>query len=160
MAVFSAAELLDIAVGIERNGVAYYDSLSQAADDLTLKKTYGQLADMERHHVDVFQQMRSAVSGAGAVVPVEDEVEYGAYLKALIDSSVFTDDRVARELARRVGGPAEALQLALGAEKDSILFYTEMRDLVPQRQREAVDSIIKEERSHVRLLSDLKQRYS
>ncbi len=160
MAVFSAAELLDIAVGIERNGVAYYDSLSQATGDPTLKKTYEQLADMERHHVDVFQQMRSAVSGAGAVVPVEDEVEYGAYLKALIDSSVFTDDTVARELARSVGCPAEALQLALGAEKDSILFYTEMRDLVPQRQREAVDNIIKEERSHVRLLSDLKQRYS
>lgn len=160
MAVFSAAELLDIAVGIERNGVAYYDSLSQAAGDPALKKTYEQLAGMERHHVDVFQQMRSALSGAGAVVPVEDEAEYGAYLKALIDSSVFTDDRVARELAGRVGGPAEALQLALGAEKDSILFYTEMRDLVPQRQREAVDNIIKEERSHVRLLSDLKQRYS
>ena len=160
MAVFSAAELLDIAVGIERNGVAYYDSLSQATGDPGLKKTYEQLADMERHHVDVFQQMRSSLSGAGAVVPVEDEVEYGAYLKALIDSSVFTNDRVARELARRAEGPAEALQLALGAEKDSILFYTEMRDLVPQRQREAVDNIIKEERSHVRLLSDLKQRYS
>ena len=160
MAVFTAAELLDIAVGIERNGVAYYDSLSQAADDPALKRTYEQLADMERHHVEVFQQMRNSVSGAGAVVPVEDEAEYGAYLKALIDSSVFTDDRVARELARRAEGPAEALQLALGAEKDSILFYTETRDLVPQRQREAIDNIIKEERSHVRQLSDLKQRYS
>jgi len=158
MAVFSAAELLDIAVGIERNGVAYYDSLSLATGDPALKKTYEQLADMERHHVDVFQQMRSSVSGA--VVPMDDEAEYGAYLKALIDSSVFTNDRVARELARSVGGPAEALQLALGAEKDSILFYTEMRDLVPQRQREAVDNIIREERSHVRQLSELKQRYS
>ncbi|MBE9506050.1 MAG: hypothetical protein IMY84_04470, partial [Chloroflexi bacterium] len=104
MAIFTAAELLDIAVGIERNGVAYYESLSQAAGDPVLKKTYEQLADMERHHVDVFQQMRSSVSGVGAVVPVEDEVEYGAYLKALIDSSVFTDDRVARELARRAEG--------------------------------------------------------
>jgi len=160
MAVFTSAELLDIAVGIERNGVAYYDSLSQTTGDPALKRTYEELADMERHHIDVFEQMRRALSGAGAVVPVEDEKEYGAYLKALIDSSVFTDDRVARELARRARGPAEALQLALGAEKDSILFYTEMRDLVPQRQREAVDNVIKEERSHVRQLSDLKQRYS
>jgi rubrerythrin len=160
MAVFTSAELLDIAVGIERNGVAYYDSLSQTAGDSVLRKTYEQLADMERHHVDVFQQMRRALAGAGAVVPAEDEAEYGAYLKALLDSSVFTDDRAARELARRAGGPAEALQLALGAEKDSILFYIEMRDLVPRRQREAVENIINEERGHLRQLSDLKQRYS
>jgi len=158
MAVFTAGELLDIAVGIERNGVAYYDSLAQLAGDPGLKETYGFLANMERHHVEIFQKLRSA-AGQGPVVPPVDEVEYEGYLKALIDSSVFTDDQVAREMAKRAAGPAEALQIALGAEKDSILFYTEMKDLVPQREREAVMNVIKEERSHVRELSELKRRY-
>jgi len=159
MAVFSVGELFDIAVGIERNGVAYYDSLSNLAADSSLKETYGGLADMERHHVELFQKMRSAVGDKGAVVPDEEEAEYGAYLKALIDSSVFTDDKVARDLAEKAAGPAEAIQLALGAEKDSILFYTEMRELVPQRDREAIDNVIREEKKHIRQLSDLKQRY-
>jgi rubrerythrin len=159
MAVFSAGELYDIAVGIERNGAAYYDSLSQLAADQGLKDTYGQLADMERHHVEVFQRLRSAAA-VESYVPQSDEGEYGHYLKALIDSSVFTNDEVARDMARKASGPAAALQLALGAEKDSILFYTEMRDLVPQRERDAVNQIIKEERAHVRQLSELKQRYS
>jgi rubrerythrin len=158
MAVFTAGELLDIAVGIERNGVAYYDSLAQLAGDRELKETYGFLANMERHHVEVFQKLRSA-AGQGPVVPPVDEAEYEGYLKALIDSSVFTNDEVARDMARRAAGPAEALQIALGAEKDSILFYTEMKDLVPQREREAVIDIIKEERTHVRELSELKRRY-
>ncbi len=160
MAVFTAGELFDIAVGIERNGVAYYDSLSQLTSDPGLKKTYEQLAQMERLHVGMFQKMRTGAGASGAVVPAPDEAEYGTYLKALIDSSVFTDDKVARELARRASGPAEALQLALGAEKDSILFYTGMRDLVPQVDRDAVDAIIREERQHIRELSDLKHRYS
>jgi rubrerythrin len=158
MAVFTAGELLDIAVGIERNGVAYYDSLAQLAGDSGLKETYSFLANMERHHVEVFQKLRSA-AGQGPVVPPVDEVEYEGYLKALIDSSVFTNDHVARQMAKRASGPAEALHIALGAEKDSILFYTEMKDLVPQREREAVMDIIKEERSHVRELSELKRRY-
>ncbi len=160
MAVFTAGELFGIAVGIEKNGAAYYDSLAQMADDQGLKDTYFFLAGMERHHVEVFQKLQSAAEGGGAVVPPVDEAEYEGYLQALIDSSVFTDDQVARDMARRAAGPAEALQIALGAEKDSILFYTEMRDLVPQRQRDAVTEIIKEERKHVRELSELKQRYS
>lgn len=160
MAVFTAGELFDIAVGIERNGVAYYDSLSQLTSDPSLKKTYEQLAQMERLHVGMFQKMRTGAGASGPVVPAPDEAEYGTYLKALIDSSVFTDDRVARELARRASGPAEALQLALGAEKDSVLFYIGMRDLVPQTDRDVVDGIIREERQHIRELSDLKRRYS
>jgi len=159
MAVFTAGELYDIAVGIERNGVAYYDSLAKGAKDVGLGETYGFLANMERHHVEVFQRLRAGAE-SGAVVPEVDDVEYAGYLQALINSSVFTDDRVARDIAKRVAGPAEALQIALGAEKDSILFYTEMRDLVPQRERDAVSEIIKEERKHVRELSELKRRYS
>jgi rubrerythrin len=160
MAVFTAGELFEIAVGIERNGVAYYDSLSQLAGDPELKRTYEQLARMEKLHAGQFQEMRAKAGVSGPVVPEPDEAEYGAYLKALIDSSVFTDDKVARELARRASGPAEALQLALGAEKDSILFYSAMRDLVPRFDRDAVDSIIREERQHISELSALKHRYS
>ena len=73
---------------------------------------------------------------------------------------MFTNDQVVREIARKASGPAEALQLAVGAEKDAILFYSEMRDLVPQRERDAVDKIIREERNHVRELSELKRRYA
>lgn len=159
MAVFTAGELFDIAVGIERTGVVYYDSLSGLAADSMLRQTYRGLADMERHHVELFQEMRSALGEKSVVVREDEEAEYGAYLKALIDSSVFTDDRVARDLAEKAAGPAEAIQLALGAEKDSILFYTEMRGLVPERDREAIDNVIREERKHVRELSELKQRY-
>ena len=160
MAVFTVAEMLDIAVGIERNGVSYYESLAQLTPDTELKAVYTGLASMERHHIDVFQGLRAAASGAGAIVPSESEEEYATYLQALVDSSVFTSDKVAREMAQKASGPAEALQLAIGAEKDSILFYTEMRDLVSQRDRDAVDKIVREERKHVRELSELKQRYS
>lgn len=160
MAIFTIGELLDIAVGIEKNGVTYYESLAELTSDTELQSTYAGLANMERHHIDVFQELRAGLSGSGAIVPPESEEEYEAYLQALVDSSVFTNDQVVREIARKASGPAEALQLAVGAEKDAILFYSEMRDLVPQRERDAVDKIIREERNHVRELSELKRRYA
>ncbi len=160
MAVFSAGELYDIAVGIEKNGVAYYGSLSEQVDDPELKRMYSGLVDMEQRHIHLFQEMRDRLVESGPVVPPDVEQEYDEYLRALIDSSVFPNDDVAREVAARAASTAEALQFAIGAEKDSILFYTEMKDLVPAKEREAVDRIIQEEKKHLRDLSALKRQFS
>ncbi len=84
--------------------------------------------------------------------------EHAAYLQALVDSAVFTDDMVTSEMATQADSDVEALELAIGAEKDSILFYYEMRDLMPQRARPTVDKMIAEEKSHLRQLSELKKK--
>ena len=158
MAVFSGSELVDIALGIERNGVVYYSSLAESTTDASLKDAYNYLANMERNHIETFQKMLDSVGKYQPTYAGEDEAEYELYLKALVDSAVFTNDEVARQMAQRASGWAEAIQMALGAEKDSILFYNEMRELVPERERPVVDRIINEEKSHIRLLSDLKKK--
>ena len=156
MAVISASELVEAAIGIERNGVVYYSSLAELSRDPSLKEAYGGLADMERKHIDIFQLLLKSVSRYPPMRATESDEEYQRYLEALIDSVVFTDDEVARKMARDARSPAEAIQMALGAEKDSILFYLEMRDFVSKNDRAALDSVIKEEKSHVRELSRLK----
>ena len=52
----------------------------------------------------------------------------------------------------------EALELAMSAEKESILFYYEMRDIMPRRASPVVNGIINEEKSHLRQLSELKNK--
>jgi len=154
--LFSGSELINIAIGIERNGLAFYQSLVKAEKDVMARGAYKYLADMEEKHLKTFQSMLDTM---GEYKPPEIYTdEYDLYLKALVDSAVFTDDKVAREMAERVTSSAEAIQIALGAEKDSILFYSEMRNLVPERDRKVVDRIIEEEKSHLRQLSDLKRK--
>jgi rubrerythrin len=159
MAIFSSSELLEIALGIERNGVAYYSSLAELATDASLKDTYNHLAAMEREHIKIFQEMLNTAGKYQPPYAGEAAEEYEQYLEALVNSTVFTDDKVARQMAQKAAGPAEAIQLALGAEKDSILFYNEMRDLVPKQDRPVIDKIINEERSHMRQLVSLKKEF-
>ena len=155
---FSGRELVNIAIGIERKGVAFYDSLVSSTKDATARGTYQILANKEREHIEIFQKMLGSV---GDYQPPESYTEeYDLYLKALVDSAVFSDEQTARGMAKKVGSEAEALQIGLGAEKDSILFYSEMRVLVRRSDREVVDKIMKEERSHLRQLSDLKRNLS
>ena len=159
MAIFSGSELVDVALGIERNGVAYYSSLAELTMDALLKDIYNYLANMERTHLEIFQNMLDSIGKYQPTYAGESEEEYELYLKALIDSVVFTNDEVARQMARNASSPAEAVQIALGAEKDSIIFYSEMRDLLPERDRPVADKVINEEKSHVRLLSGIKKQF-
>jgi len=152
---FSGRELIEIAIGIEKNGATFYDSLAGSTKNQEAKSTYKYLADQEKEHAAVFQKMLSLVS---EYKPPETYTEdYQRYLKALIDSLVFTDDKVTLETAKKVKSDAEAIQVGVGAEKDSILFYMEVKELVRPAERKVVKKIIEEEKSHLRQLTGIKK---
>ena len=152
---FSGRELIEIAIGIEKNGAIFYDSLAGSSKNSATWDTYRYLADQEREHAAVFQKMLDSVHESK---PPETYTEqYNLYLKALIDSLVFTDDKVSIKMAQNVKNDAEAVQISMGAEKDSILFYVEVKDLVRRSDRKVVGKIIEEEKSHLRQLTEIKK---
>ena len=153
---FSGSELINIAIGIERRGIVFYDIMASSTKNDAARELFHYLADMERDHIQTFQGM---LGEADKYQPSPDQAgEYTAYLQALVDSAVFSDDLVTSEMATRAESDAEALELAIRAEKDSILFYYEMKDIMPQRAQPTVNQIIAEEKSHLRQLSELKKK--
>jgi rubrerythrin len=153
--IFSGSELLEVALGIERNGAAFYQALASKSQDRKVRAIYEHLAAEEIKHQKTFQTMLDA---AGSYLPPEAYAEdYHLYLKSLVDSSVFTDVAHARQIAAKLSSPAEALTIGIQAEKDSILFYTEMMKLVKPADHQIMLKIIDEERSHLNQLSRLKQ---
>lgn len=152
---FSSRELLNVAVGIEKNGAAFYDSLAASSADAAVQRACKRLADKEREHAGIFRDM---LRDADSYEPPETLTEeYQSYLKALVDTFIFTDARGRRTAERAVTTDAEALQVAVGVEKDSILLYTEMRNLVRKAQRAVVGRVLEEERGHLRELRDLRK---
>ena len=61
-------------------------------------------------------------------------------------------------MTTRVESDIEAMELAISAEKDSILFYYEMKEIMPWQAYPTVNKIISEEKSHLRELSELKKK--
>jgi rubrerythrin len=152
---FSGRELIEIAIGIEGNGATFYNSLAGSTKIPEAKGTYKYLADQEKQHAAIFQKMLGMVS---EYKPPETFTEdYNRYLKALIDSLIFADDETTLEMAQKVNDDAEAIQVAMRAEKDSILFYTEVRERVRPADRKVVKKIIDEEKSHLRQLTVIKK---
>jgi len=153
---FSGSELINIAIGIEGRGIVFYDVMAKSTQNEAAREVFNYLADMERNHIETFKDM---LEGADKFqIPADESGQYTAYLRALVDSAVFSDDMVTSEMAAQAESDTAALELAIMAEKDSILFYYEMKEVMPQRAQATVNKIIAEEKSHLRQLSELKKK--
>ena len=152
---FNADEIFEMAEEIERNGAKFYKRSAEIVTDVDARKIFLELAAMEIEHEKAFAQMRSQLSSAESEqVTFDPDDEAALYLRAMADGHVFD---VRKNPADQLTGsetPQEILQTAIGAEKDSIIFYLGIKDMVPAGAgKDKVDAIIAEEMNHIVILS-------
>ncbi|HHE74897.1 MAG TPA: rubrerythrin [Desulfobacteraceae bacterium] len=147
---FNADEILQMAEQIEKNGAAFYRECAGRVADPTAVQLLEKLAAMEDDHEKTFANIRSQLSVQEKESTTFDpNGEAVLYLKALADTKVFFEKSI------DTSNMEDILKSAITAEKDSIVFYLGMKDLVPEGLGALrVDAIIKEEMSHIRLLSN------
>ena len=151
---FSGGESLEMGMRIEMNEIAFYEALTAKVKNEETKHIYEYLAGEEKKHLVILQEMQKSVGQCWLVEG--DAEEHMLYLNALVDSNVFLDDRSAKEMANNASSEVEALQIGIIAERDSILFYSGLRSLIPESVRHVIDAIIAEEEAHLKQLSRCK----
>jgi len=146
---FNANEVFEIAEQIERNGAEFYRKASENVIDDNVKKLLNELAEMEDEHEKTFKKLRSELTIDDKVLTTFDpDGEAEKYLRALADTRVFYEKEI------DISSLKEIYKSAITAEKDSIVFYLGMKDVIPaDLGKQKLDEIIKEEMSHIKLLS-------
>jgi len=146
---FSADDVFKLAEDIEINGEQFYRKAAQDVDDPKNKEMLNNLADMEADHKRLFGQMRAELKEKEKTQTVFDpEGDAENYLKALADIRVFFEKPIDTSSMEKI------LMAAIQAEKDSIVLYLGMKELVPEKYgKNRLENIIKEEMGHIRLLS-------
>ncbi len=158
MQIFAASDIVEVAVRIEENGISFYKFAQTLSSDEDAKKLFGQLADAEAAHKRTFQNLLSAMEKYEP--PEQYAGEYSAYLRNYVDNNlIFTKDVMDKMLAGVKDVPG-ALAFAMQRELDSILYYHEVKNLVPAAQHDAIEKIIGEERKHYAMLLSVKKRYA
>ena len=152
---FNADEILEMAEKIERNGARFYRKAAELVKDAAVSKLLQDLAVWEDGHERVFASMRADLADQERESMVFDpEQETSMYLRAMADGHVF-DARV--NPADKLTGKESAediLRMAIGQEKDSIVFYTGLKEMISQTAgRERIETIIKEEMGHIGFLN-------
>jgi len=154
--VFSPGELINIAIGIERSGITFYDIMARTTDNEMAREIFEEFVTMEREHLNLFQDILREVGNDQP--PKTSTPEYSGYLQALIDDAVFTNDAIMSEMVTQADSDIKALEVGISAEKDSILFYHELKVIMPRHTIPALDRIIAEEKSHLQQLTAIKKK--
>jgi rubrerythrin len=146
---FNADEVFEMAEKIEINGANFYRNASGNISDPKSKQLLEELAAMEDEHLKTFSEMRRQLTDKEKETMVFDpENETVAYLRALADIRVFFEKEI------DTSSMEEILKDAIVAEKDSIVFYLGIKEMVSdEKGKHRIDKIIKEEMGHIRLLS-------
>jgi rubrerythrin len=116
-----------------------------------MKDMFLNMAAMEDGHLKTFEAMRKELAAQEKDPTVFDPYnEATLYLQTMADSKGSEGLKSPTEKLTGNETVQELLEIAIGAEKNSVLFYVGLKDLVSaQAGRDKVEAIIREEVRHV-----------
>jgi rubrerythrin len=153
MSKLSAQTVLQWAMEIERNGEEFYRTVAASSQDREVRNLLQDLAHQEERHYRTFERMLGNAPDAP-----EDEAseEDRLYLETALAGALIGPDK-GLERAREAQTEEQAVRAAMTFEKDTLLFFYELAEAVPESQLAAVRAVIDEERDHLRQLTRVLQ---
>jgi rubrerythrin len=138
-------DILVVAQNMEREGITYYEKLATETPVSELKGVFSFLAREEQHHLELFQAL-----GQKTAIPEADDATTMNKVKEIFQklTKSFT-------LPEIVYDYEAAYRKALSMEEESVRYYSEMMNAIDDDQKQTLESIINQEKSHVKLLESL-----
>ena len=153
---FSGDEIIKMAVQTEETGYEFYKLAQENAKSAKLKDLFNYLADAELRHKETYLGLKDAIAEAPQGVPIDWD-ELGLYIKAMTDSSFFVGSDKNINLAAQTKDEKEAVDFAIGFEKDTLLFFYQILDIVKSANKPVVEKIVQEEKEHIKKLAEIKK---
>lgn len=150
METFSLREAIEQAVQTERLGHKFYLEMGKRfSDNAQMKELCETLAQKELDHEKRFLELMGEIGDDREV----DWEEVSKYLRAIVESEFFLGKGKSLPTLERVKNVADAVKFATGFEKETLLYFYMIRDVLTGK--EVISQIIDEEKSHIVWLSRL-----
>ncbi len=148
---FSIGEVIEQAVQTEKLGYQFYTKMSERFKaEEKLNNLFSILAKKELRHEKVFSGLKEIVEDSEP----EGWEEVTHYMRAMVESEFFLGKKKSLPSLGKIKTITDAVKFAIGFEKETLLYFYGLRDLV--KEKDVVDEIINEEKSHIMWLSSFK----
>jgi len=152
---YSIGEVIEQAIQTEQLGYNFYSMMADRFKaNLDLKKLFDTLSQKEIQHKAVFEALKKTIPTS--ISDPEGWEDVTLYLRAIVESEFFLGKHKSLPLMQHIKTISDAVRFAIGFEKETLLYFLAVRHIVDQK--EMVDQIIDEERSHIRWLITFKIR--
>lgn len=153
---FNIDEVFQLAEQIERNGAKFYSQAANTVSSDQLKHLLEELAAMELQHEQVFKMLHADIKFHQASAIFDLDESAAAYLQALASDYVFPADLDPTSFLKPETTPHELIAFAIRLEKDSIVFYYGLKNLLTNPANvHQVEAIIKQEFGHINQLNQM-----
>ncbi len=153
--LFSAREIVEAAVEKEKKRRGFYATVSELSTNKDMKALFQFLTKEEDKHVAAFTQIRDHLPEDPH--PVEYNEDMQAYMDSVIDDRLYSDID-SKEFVRKAITAKNVFRLAIGFEKDAILYFREFLSYVTESDRKVVEELIEQEKGHIRKLAEMEKR--
>ncbi|MEO0107934.1 MAG: ferritin family protein [candidate division WOR-3 bacterium] len=154
---YSPAEVVGLAVEIEKAGSKFYLEAAERAKNPETGELLRRLAAEEVQHERTFAQLFDRLRETPAQLPYDWE-EVKSYLRVVTESKFFlTPDKALPRILPETT-ETELLELAIQFEKETLVFYLEIADLVAAEHRSLIGELVRQERRHMRKLAEMHSR--
>jgi rubrerythrin len=155
---FVPVDILNFAIEIERNGYEFYTETAKKFKDLKTVKLFHYLAEQELRHERCFKQMKRK---SPTFTPTETlEAAYEIYKQEFLATYMFSDSAQTQGRIKLVASVEEAVNLAVGFEKDTVVLYSSIKKYIDEENKKLIDEVIDEELGHIVRLLELKKDYN
>jgi rubrerythrin len=153
---FNAVEAFKIAVAIEENGLKFYQQAAKKFAPSPVADLFQSLAQEEVNHKNTFSEILAGLPKEQPSV-FDPNNETDMYLQMMASLHVFNKgpEEVEKVLST-ISTPKGALTLAMSFEKDSIVFFVQLKSASDTLgDKVSVDRLILEEAKHLRKLAGI-----
>ena len=151
--------IFDYSMKAEKDGIGFYTKAARKFEDKDLKDLFMKLAKEEAKHLQTFIGLKAKAEKKGADQCFRSEA-ISDYLDTILREGFFPrGDSMVKRL-EKVSTVGEACVIAMDAEKNSILLYSELAKLSKDKEQKKIfEDIAKEERSHIAMVAAVRADY-
>lgn len=155
MNIFHIGEIVDMGIEKEKRRRDFYNLVSQHFGEGEVRSLFVRLRDWEDRHVQKFFAIRKTLADDETTESYPGELD--VYMRSLVDERLYA--QVAPDaFAKNIKTPLDAIDYALGFEKDALLFFLELESYVTLAHKEVIQQLAGEEKQHIVYLSVLKKQ--
>jgi len=147
-------EIMEFAVFIEEQGYEFYVDAMKKFSEPRVTELFQYLADEEFKHEEFFKKL---LEQSGGIKGESHDPEYQAYMREFCKAHSLADREATVARLAKASGLEEVLDMAMNFEKDSIVFFSELKEIYSKGNSAAVDKIIHEEMGHLRKIFQMKR---
>ena len=148
---FNPIEAFMIGLEIEKAGKDLYEKGLNSANTIELKNFFDELVNFEEQHIQILKKLIEENKENIEALKNYDSDETVALLSRMIHIDVFRKLKETKPL-----NAEHLLLLALEVEKDSILLYTELKNIAFNPETEEIfKKLLKEEKIHYIQISEI-----